>query len=165
MQKKSHCQPIQISDLHSLNRDLHLEKQRMTEIYIDELQAWVKKREQETSKPRQDSAVVEFVGEMEHINAAREAGYNLRTIWEHMHATGRYRFSYETFRRHAKRLLSGSTKPIVTGKKPGRAMVEKKDAEKDQQTAKESSENGSKMTKVEIKGFKFNPVPNKEELF
>lgn len=137
----------------------------MTETYIDELQAWVKRREQETAKPRQDSAAVEFVGVKEHVLAARNAGYSLRTIWEHMQATGRFRFGYETFRAHARRLLTGKAKKGTPGKNPGGRTEGKKDAAMDQQVSSGNTENGSKAVKVEIKGFKHNPNPTDEELF
>ena len=59
----------------------------MAKSYTEELADWVKKRED--SRPRQDKNMVAFLAVRADVKAAVEAGYAFKTIWEHMHETGK----------------------------------------------------------------------------
>jgi hypothetical protein len=113
----------------------------MTKIYIDTLAEWVKKRE--TVKSRRDRHWVAFLAIKADVEAVIEAGYALRTIWEHMKETGKITYRYETLLKHVNKLNNiGKT----TGKSGGEEMERKKQS-------------------IELGSFTFNAVPKKEDLF
>lgn len=58
----------------------------MPKTYPEELAEWVKGRE--AKKPRQDKHVVAFLAVKSDVQAALDAGYAMKTIWEHMKETG-----------------------------------------------------------------------------
>jgi len=47
-----------------------------------------------------------FLAERANVIEASAAGFSLRTIWEHMHETGRIPFRYETFLRYVQRYIT-----------------------------------------------------------
>ena len=114
----------------------------MAKNYTDTLTEWAK-NQGKTTKARRDRHWVVFLAVKADVEAAIEAGYALRTIWEHMRETGRITYRYETFLKHSSRLKK--IKPITD--KSGEEPPEKK-------------EPPSKSD-----GFKFNAVPKKEDLF
>ena len=59
----------------------------MPKTYPEELAEWVKGRE--AKKPRQDKHVVAFLAVKSDVQAALDAGYAMKTIWEHMKETDR----------------------------------------------------------------------------
>ena len=73
----------------------------MAKSYTEQLAEWVKKRE--ASRPRQDKNVVAFLAVRADVKDAMDAGYALKTIWEHLHETGKIAYRYETFLKHVKR--------------------------------------------------------------
>jgi hypothetical protein len=93
----------------------------MAKKYIDELSEWANKRN--VKKPRQSMAAVAFMAARDDVKAAMEAGYALKTIWEHMYETGNFPYRYETFLKHTRRHIteakkeSGSKKLVVTKKR------------------------------------------------
>jgi hypothetical protein len=108
----------------------------MTKIYTETLAEWAKKRE--TEKSRRDRHWVAFLAVKADVEAAIEAGYALRTIWEHMRETGKITYRYETFLKHVHRL--------------SKIMRVTEKSEK-------------KGPPTESGGFSFNAVPKKEDLF
>jgi hypothetical protein len=76
--------------------------------YIDDLTAWVKTR---PKKKRMDAALVAFLAVKSDVQDAIKAGYTLSTIHAHLCATGKLTCTYETFRRHVRRL--GDVKTVV----------------------------------------------------
>mgnify|MGYP006173640119 CR=1 FL=1 len=58
----------------------------MASRYADELAEWVSARP--APRPRQDRSLVAFLAVKEDVRAALEAGYAMKTIWAHLHATG-----------------------------------------------------------------------------
>ena len=68
--------------------------------YTDELADWVTKRN--ASRARQDRHVVAFLAVRADVEAAIGAGYSVRTVWEHLHETGKVACRYESFLRHVR---------------------------------------------------------------
>lgn len=139
----------------------------MAKSYIEELGAWVKQRE--PVKPRQESATVAFLAVKEKVVQALEAGYALTTIWEHMHESGLIKSGYETFRKHVRRYIQRPSQEVnstrsATSPNSARAR-QKKFGDGDTSKLESQTTRMPSAEKEVIKGFKFNPVPNKEELF
>ena len=118
----------------------------MAKNYTEELAEWVKRRE--ASKPRQDRNAVAFLAVRTDVQAAMDAGYSRKTIWEHLRETGKVSCRYETFlrlvQRHLKRrLVTQATPPVPE---------------------KPSSPAAKKSPPPAAGSFTFDPKPNKEEL-
>jgi hypothetical protein len=69
--------------------------------------------------------VVAFLAVKSDVQAALDAGYAMKTIWEHMKETGRLRCRYETFTQHVKRYIKAA--PVGQGREgpgngPGRPV-------------------------------------------
>ncbi|MBR4737957.1 MAG: hypothetical protein IK051_09885 [Rhodocyclaceae bacterium] len=83
---------------------------------IDGLAAWLGK----SSAPRRMGGVF-YSAVRDTVDAAVAQGYNLHTIWEYLHKTGRFPASYETLRaqhaRHNKR-AAASTNSAAPPSKP-----------------------------------------------
>lgn len=116
--------------------------------YTQELAEWVK--EKEKSKPLQDKSLVAFLAVKSNVKEAIDAGYALKTIWQHMHDTGRLPYRYETFLRHVKKHLAKTTETTTS------PPVDKG------QSNTSASEPNPKTPKPQ--GFAFNPTPNTKEL-
>lgn len=131
----------------------------MPKSYTDELSAWVKDRA--IKKRRRDEAAVAFMAVKTDVQAAIAAGYSLVTIWEHMRETGKVKFSYETFRSHARRHIK-LTAPTATPAKP----VEPPPAPRS--SGPGQPEQGAKPHRpaqpAPPAGFTYNPTPDREEL-
>jgi hypothetical protein len=63
--------------------------------FLEELAKWATGASQ-TIKPRRKETLAAFLAVREEVKEAIAAGYALKTIWEHMHETGRVSFRYET---------------------------------------------------------------------
>ena len=108
----------------------------MTKNYTESLSEWVKKRE--TTRTKRDIQKIAFLAVRADVKAAIEAGYALKTIWEHMTETGKITYRYATFLKYAN--LECKTVPTI-----------------------ETPE--QKMRKpAPIGGFTFNATPKKEDL-
>ncbi len=137
----------------------------MAKSYIEELGAWVKQRE--PMKPRQESAAVAFLAVKENVVEALAAGYALTTIWEHMHESGLIKSGYETFRKHVRRYIQSPRTEAKTtpGTSPPNTV---KSQRKTTDVTSKQKPQADRMLATEndvMKGFRFSPVPNKEELF
>ena len=108
----------------------------MTKNYTETLSEWVKKREPPRTK--RDIQKIAFLAVRADVKAAIEAGYALKTIWEHMTETGKITYRYATFLKYAN--LECKTVPV--GGTPEQKMS---------QSAK-------------ITGFTFNAIPKEEDL-
>ena len=73
----------------------------MIKNYTETLSEWVKK--QESTRTQRNTQRIAFLAVRADVNAAIEAGYALKTIWQHMTETGKISCRYETFLKHAKR--------------------------------------------------------------
>ena len=131
----------------------------MPKTYPEELAEWVKGRE--AKKPRQDKHVVAFLAVKSDVQAALDAGYAMKTIWEHMKETGRLRCRYETFTQHVKRYIKAApvASPPPTATPPD---SQPKGAKPEPKAAPPASESKSEPPK--IGGFTFDATPKKEDL-
>lgn len=130
----------------------------MAKRYTEELAEWVKQRA--ASRPRQDKSLVAFLAVREDIHEAIDAGYALKTIWEHLHEKGKIPYRYETFLKHVNKHIKGKTvRPSIPTNKPTSdvpvAVVTQKTQSKVRAVATE---------KPKADGFSFNATPRKEEL-
>lgn len=128
--------------------------------YLDNLAEWVRQRESTTRK--QDKNLVAFLAIKDDVRLAIEAGYSLRTIWEHLHECGKIAYRYETFLRHVHRHIKGS---MVARQKGGTAPAPSaREVEQAPVAPKPKPETPASPRKPEATGFTFNPVPNPSEL-
>lgn len=115
----------------------------MTSDYVNELEKWVKKRDESTKKKRLDKNLVAFLSIKNDIETALNAGYSMSIIWENLKDKGTLTCRYETFRRYVKSHITEN---------------------RGEKTKSKVSKKTSKIITAEPKGFKFNPVPNIDEL-
>lgn len=130
----------------------------MPKTYPEELAEWVKERE--AKKPRQDKHVVAFLAVKSDVQTALDAGYAMKTIWEHMKETDRLRCRYETFTQHVKRYIK--VLPVA-------AQIPPLAAPTGSQTkgAKPEPKVGPPVSAPKppkISGFTFDATPKKEDL-
>ena len=115
----------------------------MTKNYTETLSEWVKKRE--TSRTKRDIQKIAFLAVRADVKAAIEAGYSLKTIWEHMTETGKITYRYETFLKHVNR----QCKPIPVSK----TSIAK---------TRENYFPKREESPIRPGGFSFNPIPKKK---
>ena len=132
----------------------------MAKSYTEELAGWVSKRK--AQRPRQDKNVVAFLSVKGDVKAALDAGYSMKTIWEHLHETGRIEYRYETFTLHVKR--------HIRAKHPAGKQVEQQEQSKPQAPAAATKPDQvqsepRKTPPPSVGGFTFNATPKKEDLF
>ena len=108
----------------------------MTKSYTETLSEWVKK--QETARTKRNIQKIAFLAVRADVKVAIEAGYALKTIWEHMTETGKITCRYETFLKYANQ----ECKTVSAKEIPEQTMS---------QPAK-------------IAGFTFNAIPKEEDL-
>lgn len=93
-----------------------------------------------------------FLANMEEIRQALDNGWSVKDVWEALCDEGRIPFGYQAFLGYVKRLIrnpssADSRQPVEeTGRKEQVTKAPRQKAEG-------------------IKGFQFDPVPKKEELF
>lgn len=122
----------------------------MSKSYTDQLADWVKKREK--SRPRQDKGLVAFIAVKDDITKAIEAGYALKTIWEHLSDTGKIPYRYETFLKHIKRHIKNQPK------------IKEKDHKEHDKKEPAKSDTGPRKLVSKTKEFEVNPIAKKEDL-
>lgn len=130
----------------------------MAKSYTEELADWVSKRK--AQRPRQDKNVVAFLAVKGDVKAALDAGYSMKTIWEHLHDTGRIEYRYETFTLHVKR--------HIRAKPPAGKQVEEQSKPQALAAATKPDHVQSEPRKTpppSVGGFTFNATPKKEDLF
>ena len=86
----------------------------MANQYVEELAAWV--RESRANRPRQDTNMVAFLAVRADVQEAMAAGYAVKTIWEHLHETGKIPYRYETFLKHVRRYITTDTSAKIKTK-------------------------------------------------
>lgn len=122
----------------------------MAKRYTDQLAEWAKKRE--ASRPRQDKNVVAFLAVRTDVKEAMDAGYALKTIWEHLHETKKIAYRYETFLRHVRRHIKQTPQPEIP-------PADLKDNKAEAKTTKKEQE-----PPPSVSGFRFDATPKKEDL-
>lgn len=116
--------------------------------YLTRLSDWSATQRQ-ASRLRNERTLAAFLAVRDDVEAALDAGFARKTIWEHMHEIGRISFRYETFLKHVKRHITHAP----TDQRKGR----------DKAKPKASSES-KKSEAPTASGFAFNPTPKKEDL-
>lgn len=146
------------------------------ENFTDKLEKWVKQREKDQKKRRQDASTVEFLAVKKDVLEAITAGYSLKTIWEYLKERGQLRSTYETFRRHVKRHINTqddhflAAKKMVAPEAPApekqtKGQVENTTSDKGVAQAKEPIRPASSKAKsAKSGGFKYDAKPNTEDL-
>jgi hypothetical protein len=133
----------------------------MAKSYTEELADWVSKRK--AQRPRQDKNIVAFLAVKVDVKAALDAGYSMKTVWEHLHETGRIKSRYETFTLHVKR--------HIRAKHPAGNQVEQQHEQSKPQapaaaTKPDQAQGEPRRTPPpSVGGFTFNATPKKEDLF
>lgn len=125
----------------------------MAKRYIDQLAEWAKKRDAAARPRRQDKNVVAFLAVRANVKEAMDAGYALKTIWEHMHEIGKIPYRYETFLKHVRRHIKQPPEPDVAPVTPPADP-----------TAKKAAEAKTKKEPPSVSGFVFDATPKKEDL-
>lgn len=77
----------------------------MSTLFEQELAAWIAERQRSDKLKRRESIAV-FLGVKSDVIEAQAAGFSLKTIWSHMHETGRLNFRYETFLKYVRRHIT-----------------------------------------------------------
>jgi hypothetical protein len=143
----------------------------MLKSYTDDLASWVETRS--AKKRRRDEAAVAFLAVKEKVVEALESGYALSTIWEHMSDTGMVKFSYETFRAHARRYIkvrAGDAlpehAPAASAKSSAVTAQQLRRTQQGGNAAKPTSDAQATSTEKpdRISGFTFNSNPDKKDL-
>lgn len=141
----------------------------MNDSYMQELADWAEKRP--AKQPRQDKHVVAFLAVRDDVKAALDAGYAMKTIWQHMSETGRIASRYETFTLHVKRFITEAAptpKPTQSKQKTTPGSSTKTAALSEPSTPKTEQPVSASLPKepkkVTISGFSFDPVPKKDDL-
>jgi len=133
----------------------------MAKSYVDELADWVESRP--TKRRRRDEAAVAFLAVKENVEAALAVGYALFTIWEHMSNAGKMKFSYETFRSHARRFIKPKEVPSATTTQP---QERKKTSRLIEDSTRAATVSGVKPNEkpTAIPSFTFKANPDKMDL-
>ncbi|ARK64860.1 hypothetical protein CJO71_18305 [Burkholderia ubonensis] len=129
----------------------------MAKNFSDELAAWVEQR-RHSAKHKRNEYLVAFLAVRNDVIEATAAGYALKTIWEHMRATGRVSFRYETFLKYVRRHIADSSVPGVT---PARRGIDRARSDKLKTNEIGSPKKGEIPA---IGGFSFKATPNGDEL-
>lgn len=177
------------TDIHAdslqYTRGFHAPPSSMTSSYVTELAMWLTKaKAAEQPRRRGDVMAVAFLAVKSDVVDARNAGYALSTIFEHMRETGRLRCNYETFRKHVKRFIDAppdvarSPPPAAKPRAPGALPIAPRSVPaspaSSARPAKPASNSpppaaagGSIHTSsgpTDPGGFSFDPSPNHEDL-
>ncbi|EBX9589660.1 TPA: TraK family protein [Escherichia coli] len=132
----------------------------MAKTYPEELADWVKARE--AKKQRQDKHAVAFLAVKSDVQTALDAGYAMKTIWEHMKETGRLRCRYETFTQHVKRYIKAV--PAVQAPPPVTSSASPEKNTKPAPKVATPTPAPPKNEPPKIGGFTFDATPKKEDL-
>ena len=118
----------------------------MGNTYPEKLAEWV--RAKKTERPCQDKHVVAFLAVRADVQAALDAGYAMKTIWEHMRESGRLQCRYETFTQHVRRYIKHGSRPAVELASTGQ----------------DKAARPATKPVLKLGGFSFDATPNKDDL-
>jgi hypothetical protein len=130
----------------------------MANNYPEELGKWVKRRE--SSEPTTPVAL--FLAVRDDIEAAMDAGYPMKTIWQQMKDRQCLNVHYDTFRGYVKRYIfnTRNSTPVAGLSKSLSGLKKAKKPAAVRPTVKSSAATSASA----IPGFTFNPNPKKEDL-
>lgn len=106
--------------------------------------------------------MVAFLAVKSDVQAALDAGYAMKTIWEHMKETGRLRCRYETFTQHVKRYIKAV--PVIAAPAPATSPDSQAKGAKPNPKAAPPASEPPKSEPPKIGGFTFDATPKKEDL-
>ena len=122
------------------------------------LSARIAQRKAQGARNRKNKAA--FLAVRDQVRKALDDGWSMFAIWETLHDEKKILTSYESFRRHVKRLI------VVQRSKRGweHDLVKK---EKNMGTPASAGvrQKDNKTATTGLRGFVYNPVPDEEELF
>jgi Family of unknown function (DUF5338) len=101
-----------------------------------------------------------FLAVRDQVRRALDDGWSIFSIWETLHDEGKVAFSYESFRRFVNRFLVGQRSKTSWGRIAVKTAKETNSSKPDQVAA---CQDDQQVTRG-VRGFRFNPVPNKEDL-
>ncbi len=123
--------------------------------YVQKLTAWVSAQQ---SPPHGHTLnAVLFLALRADVESALKAGYDAKTIWSHLHATGRIPYTYRTFLRHIQSYIHG---PAATA---ANASIMPTQAPQAQNTQAHEPK-GMKPRPSALQGFVFSPHLRREDL-
>jgi hypothetical protein len=122
--------------------------------YVEELTEWANKRN--AKKPRQSMAAIAFIAARDDVKAAMDAGYALKTIWEHMNETGNFPYRYETFLKHVRKHIKEASHDV--------RFKEKRVTQKKRRISQSSQKQEKKPSTSRADSFTFNATPKIEDL-
>ena len=93
----------------------------------------------------------QFLNVRDEIQEALDEKWTIKDIWETLHIEGAITFSYEAFRKHVNAWQNPSKPPTKENQKA--------------QTNKDDTTETKTEKSFELPGFKYDPIPNKEELY
>lgn len=128
--------------------------------FLEELAKWATGARQ-TTCPRRKETLAAFLAVRADVKEAIAAGYALKTIWEHMHETGRVSFRYETFLRHVRRHITNAPSETPRSSATAKPTAQGKCGNESMPTA---SHEPKKSEVSPVGRFNFDPTPKKEEL-
>jgi hypothetical protein len=128
--------------------------------FLEELAKWAIGTRQ-TTKPRRRETLAAFLAVREDVKEAIAAGYALKTIWEHMHETGRVSFRYETFLRHVRRHITNAPSETTRSLATAKPTAQGKRGNQSMPTALRELK---KSDVSPVGRFNFDPTPKREEL-
>lgn len=134
----------------------------MAKSYTEELAEWVSKRK--AQRRRQDKNIVAFLAVKGDVKAALDAGYSMKTIWEHLREIGRIEYRYETFTLHVKRHIRA--KPLTEHQEQPAPLEPSKPQAPAAATKPDQAQGEPRKTPPpSVGGFTFNATSKKEDLF
>jgi hypothetical protein len=129
----------------------------MAEDFSNQLAQWVQHR----GLQRSGKNLVAFMTVRDDVKLAIDAGYAVKTVWANLRETGRIDLGYKTFLNYVRRCLGPSPEPAAAS--PVRLATTVPALEP---PSRESNpvKTPARVLPLEMPGFVYNPVPNKEEL-
>lgn len=132
----------------------------MAKNYTEDLAAWMQGRQ--AKAPRQNNYMVAFLAVKGDVQAGLDAGYPMKTIWEHMKATGRLHCRYETFTHHVKRYIKVS--PALAAPTTASPLAVQETCGKRESKATAPTSTPPQSEPPRIGRFTFDASPRKEDL-
>jgi len=129
----------------------------MKKHYSKELGEWVMAKKTRV----RDKNLVAFLSVKADVQDALNEGYSVKTIWEHMYEKKRIEFGYDTFLNYTNRLIRRKKEIPDTEKNEQHPTTTKNETTKQGKEQQPTTE----QKPAQVTGFKFNPIPNKEELY
>ncbi len=129
----------------------------MAEDFSNQLAQWVEQRGLQTS----DKNLVAFMAVRDDVKLAIDAGYAVKTVWANLRETGRIDLGYKTFLNYVRRSLGPLPDPEAGPVRPAVAAVA---AAAPPSRETNPVKTPARVLPLEMPGFVYNPVPNKEEL-